>query len=62
MKETERMKKIKEELSLLERRMKRLSTQIREGVNEIVIRQELRLVQEALNEWAVSIEEAYYNK
>lgn len=50
MKETERMKKIKEELSLLERRMKRLSTQIREGMNEIVIRQELRLVQEALNE------------
>lgn len=50
MKETERMKKIKEELSLLERRMERLSTQIREGMNEIVIRQELRLVQEALNE------------
>lgn len=50
MKETERMKRIKEELSLLERRMKRLSTQIREGMNEIVIRQELRLVQEALNE------------
>ena len=50
MKETERMKKIKEELSLLERRMERLSTQIREGMNEIVIRYELRLVQEALNE------------
>ena len=50
MKETERMKRIKEELSLLERRMERLSTQIREGMNEIVIRQELRLVQEALNE------------
>lgn len=50
MKETERMKKIKEELSLLERRMERLSTQIREGMNEIVIRQELRLVQEALND------------
>ena len=49
MKETERMKRIKEELSLLERRMERLSTQIREGMNEIVIRQELRLVQEALN-------------
>lgn len=50
MKETEHMKRIKEELSLLERRMERLSTQIREGMNEIVIRQELRLVQEALNE------------
>ena len=50
MKETERMKRIKEELSLLERRMERLSTQIREGMNEILIRQELRLVQEALNE------------
>ncbi len=50
MKETERMKRIKEELSLLERRMERLSTQIREGMNEIVIRQELRLVQEALND------------
>ena len=50
MKETERMKKIKEELSLLERRMERLSTQIREDMNEIVIRCELRLVQEALNE------------
>ena len=50
MKETERMKKIKEELSLLERRMERLSTQIGEGMNEIVIRYELRLVQEALNE------------
>ena len=50
MKETERVKRIKEELSLLERRMERLSTQIREGMNEIVIRQELRLVQEALNE------------
>ena len=50
MKETERMKRIKEELSLLERRMERLSTQIREDMNEIVIRQELRLVQEALNE------------
>lgn len=50
MRETERMKRIKEELSLLERRMERLSTQIREGMNEIVIRQELRLVQEALNE------------
>ena len=50
MKETERMKKIKEELSLLERRMERLSTQIREGMNEIVIRYELQLVQEALNE------------
>ena len=50
MKETERMKKIKEELSLLERRMERLSTQIREGMNEIVIRYELRLVQEALND------------
>ena len=50
MKETESMKRIKEELSLLERRMERLSTQIREGMNEILIRQELRLVQEALNE------------
>ena len=50
MKETERMKKIKEELSLLERRMERLSIQIREGMNEIVIRYELQLVQEALNE------------
>lgn len=50
MKETERMKKIKEELSLLERRMERLSTQIREDMNEIVIRYELQLVQEALNE------------
>lgn len=50
MKETEHMKRIKEELSLLERRMERLSTQIREGMNEIVIRYELRLVQEALNE------------
>ena len=50
MKETERMKKIKEELSLLERRMERLSTQIREGMNEIVIRYELQLVQEALKE------------
>ena len=50
MKETERMKKIKEELSLLETRMERLSTQIREGMNEIVIGQELRLIQEALNE------------
>ena len=50
MKETGRMKKIKEELSLLERRMERLSTQIREGMNEIVIRCELQLVQEALNE------------
>lgn len=50
MKETEHMKKIKEELSLLERRMERLATQIREGMNEIVIRYELRLVQEALNE------------
>ena len=50
MKETERMKRIKEELSLLERRMERLSTQIRESMNEIVIRYELRLVQEALNE------------
>ena len=50
MKETERMKKIKEELSLLERRMERLSTQIREDMNEMVIRYELRLVQEALNE------------
>ena len=50
MKETERMKKIKEKLSLLERRVERLSTQIREGMNEIVIRYELRLVQEALNE------------
>ena len=50
MKEAERMKKIKEELTLLERRMERLSTQIREGMNEIVIRYELRLVQEALNE------------
>ena len=50
MKETERMKRIKEELSLLERRMERLSTQIREGMSEIIIRQELRLVQEALND------------
>lgn len=50
MKETEHMKRIKEELSLLERRMERLSTQIREGMNEIVIRYELRLVQEALND------------
>ena len=50
MKETERMKKIKEELSLLERRMERLSTQIREDMNEMVIRYELQLVQEALNE------------
>lgn len=49
MKETEYMKRVKEELALLERRMERLSKQIKECMSEIVVRQELRLVQEALD-------------
>ena len=49
MKETAQMKKVKEELSLLERRTERLSVQIKDGANELVIRQELRLIQEVLN-------------
>lgn len=49
MKETAQMKKVKEELALLERRTERLSVQIKDGANEIVIRQELRLIQEVLN-------------
>ena len=49
MKETAQMKKVKEELALLERRTERLSAQIKDGANELVIRQELRLIQEVLN-------------
>ena len=49
MKETAQMKKVKEELALLERRTERLSVQIKEGGSELVIRQELRLIQEVLN-------------
>lgn len=49
MKETEKMKKVKEELALLERRTERLSVQIKDGANELIIRQELRLIQEVLN-------------
>ena len=40
MKETAQMKKVKEELALLERRTERLSVQIKDGANELVIRQE----------------------
>ena len=49
MKETAQMKKVKEELALLERRTERLSAQIKDDANELVIRQELRLIQEVLN-------------
>ena len=49
MKETAQMKKVKEELALLERRTERLSVQIKEGGSELVIRQELRLIQEVLD-------------
>ncbi len=49
MKETAQMKKVKEELALLERRTERLSVQIKDSANEIVIRQELRLIQEVLD-------------
>lgn len=55
MKETEHMKKVKEELALLQRRVERLSIQIKDGMSEIIVRQELRLVQEALDK----LKEAY---
>lgn len=49
MKETEERKQIKEDLKLLERRVARLSKEIGEAMSEIIVRQELRLVQEALD-------------
>lgn len=49
MKETEERKQIKEDLKSLERRIARLSKEIGEAMSEIIVRQELRLVQEALD-------------
>jgi len=48
MKETEKMKKVREALALLNRRMERLTKEINGAMSEIVVRQEMRLVQEAL--------------
>ena len=52
MKETEKQKQIKQDLALLNRRMERLTKEINNAMNEIIVRQELRLVQEALDKLA----------
>ena len=49
MKETERDKRIKEQLELLKRRVSRLSTEIEECVPEMIIRAELKLIDEAMS-------------
>ena len=55
MKESEKSKQIRKDLDLLEQRVARLSEQIRSAMNELVVRQELRLVQQALD----TLKEAY---
>lgn len=56
MKETEKQKQIKEDLKSLEMRAARLSKEINEAMSEIIVRQELRLVQEALDKLKESYE------
>ena len=49
MKETERDKRIKEQLELLKRRVSRLSTEIEQCAPDMIVRAELKLIDEAMS-------------
>lgn len=49
MKETEKQKRIKEELKLLNRRVERLTEEISNCMNEIIVISELNLCLESIN-------------